>query len=195
MITFEELREVHRKEMSSQTLVPLAPDFWNSVASYLKEKMEKYEKLRTETTKFTDKVLAQFERELRNAGRVIKDLYAAREKKILLLAFTEVATEEAVDIRGMTPEEQGLFKKVVGILKSGRDKILTATLAGEKAEEKKEEEKKEPESVRVKILDKVPSFLGTDLKLYGPFEKGETVELPQKYANLLIEKGKAEPVN
>ena len=195
MISFEELREVHRKEKSSQTLVPLAPDFWKSVASYLKEKMDKYEKLRSETSKFTDKVLSQFEREIRNAGSVIKEIYTAREKKMLLMSFTEVATEEEVDIRGLTPEEQAVYKQIVTILKSSRDNVLTATLAGENAIKESETEKAEPDTVKLKILDKVPSFLGTDLKLYGPYEKGEKVELPKKYAALLLEKNKAEEIS
>ncbi|MBR9680034.1 MAG: DNA replication complex GINS family protein [Candidatus Altiarchaeota archaeon] len=194
MISFEELREIHRKEKNTQTIVPMAPDFWKSVASYLKEKMDKYEKLRGETSKFTDKVLSQFEREIRNAGRVIKEIYTAREKKMLLMGFTEVATEEEVDIRGLTTEEQAVYKQVVAILKSSRDNVLTATLAGENAIEESDEEQAEPETVKLKILDKVPSFLGTDLKLYGPYEKDETVELPTKYATLLLEKKKAKEI-
>ena len=33
--------------------------------------------------------------------------------------------------------------------------------------------------------------MGTDLNLYGPYSKGDNVELPEKYAKLLIDKGKA----
>ncbi len=194
MVTFEEIREFHRKEKSTPKLIQLPPDFWKSVADYFSEKMKKYEELKNTSSRFTDKVLTQFERELRNAGRVLLELYTLREKKMLMLAWGEAGGNKA-DIRALTPEEGELYRKIVEELKKGRDAILANALAGEKSEKREKVKEKQEDTMRVKILDKVPAFLGTDLNLYGPYEPEQTVSLPPRYAKLLIEKGKAEPVN
>ncbi|MDP2666940.1 MAG: hypothetical protein Q8P05_05580 [Candidatus Diapherotrites archaeon] len=39
---------------------------------------------------------------------------------------------------------------------------------------------------RITILAEVPSFVGTDMKEYGPYKQGESVELPQKIADLFV---------
>jgi hypothetical protein len=39
---------------------------------------------------------------------------------------------------------------------------------------------------RVKILSEIPSFVGTDMKEYGPYKPEQVVELPQKIAQLFI---------
>ena len=41
---------------------------------------------------------------------------------------------------------------------------------------------------KIKITCSVPSFLGTDLNLYGPYVKGDIVALPEKYASLIVRK-------
>ena len=46
MVTFEEIREFHRKERASPKLVQLPSDFWKKVAEYFAEKMKKYEELK-----------------------------------------------------------------------------------------------------------------------------------------------------
>ncbi|MEK6902307.1 MAG: hypothetical protein AABX02_01820, partial [archaeon] len=38
----------------------------------------------------------------------------------------------------------------------------------------------------VRILSEIPSFVGTDLKEYGPYKTGQVVELPPKIAQLFI---------
>jgi hypothetical protein len=36
------------------------------------------------------------------------------------------------------------------------------------------------------ILKNVPTFVGTDMKEYGPFSEGDEVELPEKVAKLFV---------
>ena len=194
MISFEGLREVHRKERASPKLVSIPSGFWKDVSEYFAGKMRKYEELRSNTSRFTDKVLTQFEKEIRNAGRIIKELYTLRERKIIRQAGTEVATDEKQELQDMVSEEKKIYGAIVDNLKAGRDGVLAKVLAGEKIGQKddKDGDKAESDSLKIKITDSVASFLGTDLNLYGPYEKDQLAELPTKYAKLLIEKGKAE---
>ena len=133
MISFEQLREVHRKERSKPSVLLISPSFWKEIAEYIFKKMKKYEELRKNTSRFTDKVLVKFERELRNAARVIVELYALRERKIILLAWSEVATDEKTDVRSLTPEEKEFFTRMVNVMKASRKEILDRALAGEES--------------------------------------------------------------
>ena len=131
MLSFEELRDAQRKERSNPGIQPLKPEFWKEVAEYMSNKMTKYQELSKGSSRFTDKVLAKFEREMRNAARVIVELYDLRERKILLLAWSEVATEEKVDTRPLTPEENELFSRMVQVSGRVRQDVLDKALAGE----------------------------------------------------------------
>mgnify|MGYP001617286401 CR=1 FL=1 len=42
------------------------------------------------------------------------------------------------------------------------------------------------ESMRIRILSDIPSFVGTDMKEYGPYKPQEKIELPTKIAQLFI---------
>ena len=41
------------------------------------------------------------------------------------------------------------------------------------------------------MLNDVPEFVGPDLNVYGPYKAGETQELPQMVAGMLISTGQA----
>jgi DNA replication initiation complex subunit (GINS family) len=191
VLSFEDLRDAQRKERSNPGIQPLKAEFWKDVAGYVSNKMEKYDELREGSSRFTDKVVAKFEREMRNAARVIVELYALRERKILMLAWSEVATEEKTDTRPLAPEERELFQQLVRVLKGVRQNVLDSALAGEESEVKPGKKETEHEKLRVAILEEVQAFMGTDLNLYGPYSAGEEVELPERYAKLLVDKGKA----
>ncbi len=60
---------------------------------------------------------------------------------------------------------------------------------GEKArmDEKKEEEQKcLLDYIRIEITKDIPEFVGMDLNRYGPWKKGEVVEVPRKIGEMLI---------
>ncbi len=49
-------------------------------------------------------------------------------------------------------------------------------------------------SFPVKIISDIPSFVGTDLKEYGPYKVGEIVSLPEKIAQLFVSRKLGENV-
>lgn len=55
-----------------------------------------------------------------------------------------------------------------------------------------EDAQQEQEALFVRFLEEVQKFVGPSLEIYGPFQEGDTAELPVVIANLLIEKQKAE---
>lgn len=57
----------------------------------------------------------------------------------------------------------------------------------------KEEEPK-PEKTKVRFVHPMPSFVWKDMKVYGPFDKDEEIEIFPEVAELLVRKGRAEKV-
>lgn len=58
----------------------------------------------------------------------------------------------------------------------------------EKQEETKKEEEADMTPVNVKIIADVDKFIGLDLEVYGPYTEGDTVEVPESIARLLVGK-------
>ena len=66
-----------------------------------------------------------------------------------------------------------------------------------KIEESKEETKTEepkPDMKKVRFIHPMPSFVWKDMKVYGPYDEGEEVEIFPEVAELLVRKGRAEIV-
>ena len=63
--------------------------------------------------------------------------------------------------------------------------------------------KKEPKEIKtednnklklIRFLTEIPKFIGTDLNIYGPFEREDLANLPKDIAKTLIEKKRAEEI-
>ena len=65
----------------------------------------------------------------------------------------------------------------------------------EQPTEKKQELTSTQDKKKIKFLDTVSKFVGRELEVYGPFEFGDSEELPLDLADILIDKGMAEEVN
>ena len=48
-----------------------------------------------------------------------------------------------------------------------------------------------PPLIRIKLIHPLPSFVWKDLKVYGPYDQGEEVEIFAEVANLIVRKGRA----
>lgn len=66
---------------------------------------------------------------------------------------------------------------------------------------KKEVVKKEPEpnqtpgKVKIEFIHPTPSFIWKDMKVYGPYDKGEETEMFLEVADLLVRKGRAKKIS
>jgi DNA replication initiation complex subunit (GINS family) len=50
------------------------------------------------------------------------------------------------------------------------------------------------EMVKIKILKPMPSFVWKDMKVYGPYDEGDEVDIFPEVADLMVRKGRAEKV-
>jgi hypothetical protein len=81
----------------------------------------------------------------------------------------------------MAVEEKKMFNNLLKLLAKHQE-VLSEIFAG--GERKRKAKPEDLNLVSVKILSEVPSFIGTNMKEYGPYKKGEVVEIPVKIAKL-----------
>ncbi|RLJ09813.1 MAG: hypothetical protein DRP15_02310 [Candidatus Aenigmatarchaeota archaeon] len=168
MLTFEMIRKFAHEEKTSSKLVELPKDFFKEVKDYLERKSQ-VERSKEDLW------------ELESARMVLNDLLEMREKKILIAAFYYV--KSGVKPENLIGAEKEFFKKVVESIKELR----------EKRKEEMSDEKKNLTTVA--FLESLPAFVGTDMKTYGPFNKGDIATLPEDVAELLLKKGVVRVVN
>lgn len=51
------------------------------------------------------------------------------------------------------------------------------------------------EGIMVRFIAPVPKFVGKDLRVFGPYEEGQTATLPEDIANILVKKGRAQEMD
>lgn len=183
MITYNDIYEAARKERYSEQLQPLAKNFIEEVANYLKEKKEIASK---EDEDFSD-VILKTKKQLENAITLFKELMLRRRKKILDLVL--IAAETGIskqDFENMLAFEKNLFEDLMKCVDAS-DKKLNETLNHEKKEADQKNE-------LVVFKANVEEFVGLDGEKMGPFEKGQIANIPREIAKILIDDGKAEVV-
>ena len=68
-----------------------------------------------------------------------------------------------------------------------------STLRKQLEEAKKAQKRYVYKMVTLKAVSHIPSFIGADMKIYGPFETGQVFNVPEKDAYNLISRGLAQP--
>ncbi len=174
-IDYDELRRIHRLEKNTSKLVEVEDDFVDSLSVFVEGEKKKY-------IASLKNFSASDAREFTNLKRVIEEIFLMREKKLLNKALIAAHTKE-VNEEKMAAEEKEIFRKLLRVVEEYFS--LYESLFGEK-------EKKESTLISLKILKDVPTFVGTDMKEYGPFSEGQSVELPSKIARLFVTRKIAE---
>lgn len=168
-LDYDELRRIHRLEKNTSKLVEVDDDFITSLQVFVEDEKKKY---LASLKNFS----SSDAREFTNLKRIIDDIFQMREKKILNKALISAHTSD-YDDNNMAIEEKETFKKIYKIIVEHREIFLS--LFGEV-------EKASTDLTRLSILTDVPTFVGTDMKEYGPYQEGQEVELPSKVARLFI---------
>ncbi len=182
-ITYEMLRKIQADERGSSALSVLPHGFYDSVCSMIAERKVKLAK------SFSLSEAREFE----NTLKVLRDIYALREQKMLNRALA--AAGGARDGSALSPEEKWAFDEIVRVLEKGKGwfEVLLGGEAAEAGEERGAGERPaKKEHLMVKFLVPMPEFVGADGKNYGPYEAGARAELPAGEVKLLIKRKAAE---
>jgi DNA replication factor GINS len=168
-ITFDFIRRVQRDEQNSPKLTKLPDNFFDAAYGYIKQK--KQMSLRDERKMFL---------EMKQIERLVEDIFNRRERKILNAAIISARTN--IPPENLTGDEMAFFELVVAAAKKRRDDSLRQVIVSEKKEE----------AELIVFKEDVPAFVGSDMKTYGPFKKGDIAKLPDENMRILVEQGMVE---
>lgn len=166
-ITFELIRNIQREEIRTPKLTKLPDRFYKNTTAYLERKRSA-----------SNRKVAL---EAKNVERLVEDVFNRRERKLFNMSI--IAARTGIMPDNLTDEEEGFFKAIVATIKQRRDEIIHKVL--EKTEIVKDTE------TLVVFNEDVPEFMGSDMKSYGPFKKGDISKLPEENMNVMIERGVA----
>ncbi|MBU2099677.1 hypothetical protein KKG83_00855 [Candidatus Micrarchaeota archaeon] len=173
-LDYDEIRRIYHMEKNTSKLVEVQEDFFDSLTEFLLKEKEDY------LNSMNDLDFAKA-RAFSNLKKMVEEILSLREKKILNKALVSAKTSEPNN-ELMALEEKKMFEQILKILESHKS-LTESVFVGKQAKESKE---KSLNKVLVRILSEIPSFIGTDMKEYGPFKKNDKVELPPKIAKLFV---------
>jgi DNA replication factor GINS len=205
----EKLWGILYKERNTASLQELPETFCEEVSEYM-------EKLAEEKGEADERRRELVEDEIRNARMKVEDIIRRRIGKIVKLASSGMKTAP----KGMLEEEQMIFEGVKSHVEEGKEKIFALILGekegkSEKMDAEKENEKdvthfdqtfskfdeasspapvpaknKNEELHIVRILEDIPTFMGTDGRIYK-VRKEDVIMLPKTNAEILCKRGVA----
>ncbi len=197
MMTYEELLKAWRAEREAEGLAKLPEDFYERVAELISALRAS---LKMADTRALKTRLAQAE--LENVLKMVEDIFWWRLDK----ALRALRAGQPLDPAELTPEERGLLGPLEAALTSAR-KFLEGLLRGElrqpappaqaataaevPASEGAVLGEGHAKLMLVRILTDVPALVGADMKVHGPFKRGDVAFIPAENALGLIRKGLA----
>ena len=172
MLSYEDVMKVRRLEQNAARLVKLDKNFYDQLRDFIEKEKE------LQKQEFSMDRAKEFE----NLKTAVYDVYFMREKKILNQALRQSRTGGA-DLEHMQPVEKDLFDNLSEFLNRGRSEMDSLFSHKEQPGKRVAEDLNK---VSIMLLEDVPSFMGTDLKEYGPFQKESHASLPAPIAELLL---------
>lgn len=166
-ISLKTLIEILRNELSTLNLQPLGETFYEEIREYL-TKIKFFEK---EAESREEKSLLRRKQEL--VERIVSELAKIRIAKNVILGITGTELPENVPW-----EEQSFYVRIKLELKSFLQEICVST--------------PENEYAVVRVLEKIPSFVGIDGRPYGPYNPEDICTIPHRNARIFIIKGVAQ---
>ena len=210
-ITYITLRKIQQAEKNSPQITKINKDFYHNVNFFLHELEQRLEE---EKKPQKQMLLAE---ECQNIEKIIRNIYEQREKKIMLAAISK-ARGGNPSINTFLPDEKTFFDELYHNIVLFRNRIFKTdekiegelnqhapestskqqkeptTIIEEKQEEKKLEKKNPNSNPILRIVEDIPSFVGTDNKTYTLHHK-DIVSLPKDMSKMLIDKKVAIKIN
>jgi len=200
-ITYQTIQDLARVEAQRAELQKLDSTFFIDLISYLSDKKNilknaEGDDLFSSTEKENTRI------QLENVQKLLDKLYDRRERKIVNMALDKSRVGGAlIDTNLMLNEEKLMFNKLNEVFNTYREGILTKIKDGkapvfkETALDDPKEKKASGDTQLVRFLSAVPKFVGKNLETIGPFDEEDVANLPKDIAKVLIEKGRAEPMD
>jgi DNA replication factor GINS len=178
---YNELNEVWKRELETDELEKLPPNFYSRIADYLRRLGEESRMLDKRTMKAN-----LLKKEAQNVKHMTLDIIRTRHKKIV----KKITKGEKVQSDVLTVEEEKTY--------AGFSSLPETYLAFAKNILRGHEPTIEMDQTHkrcvLRFVKDVPAIIGTDMKIYGPFRVEDVASLPIQNAKALIKQAIAEKV-
>jgi DNA replication factor GINS len=178
---YNELNEVWKRELESDELEKLSPDFYSRIADYMRRLKEESRMLDKRTVK-----ASLLKKEMQNAKRMVHNLIRTRFKKIV----RKTTKGEKVQSNVLTVEEEKIYTSFSSLTEtywSFAKNVLRGYVP-------KVDIEQEHKKAVLRFLKDVPAIIGADMKTYGPFKVEDVASLPVENAKVLIKQALTEKV-
>ncbi|MFT4311767.1 MAG: hypothetical protein ACMXYF_00895 [Candidatus Woesearchaeota archaeon] len=210
-ITYEKLFDYVRTEATDASLQKLPESFFADIIFYLQSKKVALDKAKQTDSLFGSSQYDDVVLQLKNAKKLIEELYDRREKKIIHLALSKSRTRSnVIDTSNLLDQERSFFQQLVDICTQQRATIIENIFelrhpSGQTIDELEKEQTSEQskgkesgnspnESTMYVCLEDIPELVGPDMETYGPFSQNQQIELPKDLASILLESKRIEPI-
>lgn len=222
VISYETLFDVLRKESNREDLQSLPDTFYEDVASFIAEKkLDSSSRGRIEYENSKKIVRELYERRERkilllalnkartNSGIIDSSVLLEREKsffeaivhelehhkKEMLLVIEQgvpkTDAEKAEEQEVQVPEDKEV-QNAASEKKAAEPVVAEKPIKEDEPKDKRNSPQIEAGEKKVKFLVSVPKFVGKDMTIFGPFNPGDTTNLPEDVAAILEKKGRVE---
>lgn len=202
-ITYDKLFEILRIERTDPNLQKLPSTFFADVRAYLKLKQDSIDKSKDSTDLFAAEHVETAQQQIRNATKILTDIYDRRERKIMNLALNKAkAASHSIDTSHLLTEEKALFTQIVSMLAAQRNTVqqlltssvapvvvspVSLSIAAANSDVKKAENFAVSEK-NYEVIEAVSEFFGPDMKHYGPYAVGDRASFSDQIARILLKK-------
>ena len=180
---YDRLYDAWLKEKRNAELQKLPKDFYGQVADYIGRIRQEGKMLDQKSTKA--RLISQ---ERLKVKRLTRELAKLRLRKLV----EHAGTSTSVAREALTSEEERILSQMKPSLENFQS-LLRDLLRGQTSKAKAPSEP--PEKMLVRFLQEVPSIVGADLKVYGPFSIEDVATLPVENAKVLVKQGVAMEVD
>jgi DNA replication initiation complex subunit (GINS family) len=182
-MSYEELYNIWRKEKESDDLQSISKSYFLKISQLIKAIIEEGRMLDRNSEKSAILI-----KEKENVVMMAKDLVRIRFCKMLRY----IEHDEPILINRLTHEEETIYSGF-RVTNKNFNKMLKQILIGQKPQIKNIGGV-EPKRILVRFLQAIPSIVGSDMKIYGPFMVEDITTLPSENAQILIKNGLATEV-
>lgn len=195
VLTYEALYSFLRQEKLKPEIQSLDAAFYAQVLKYFSEKKAILESQQKKESIFASASVAATRVQIENLQKILKEFYERREYKIVQIALLSSRTgEPVVSTSALLKEELDLYRQLMHLLDAYRSGILGKLLSCEQPAVRVESAVTVGSAapVLLRFLAAVPSFVGLDLQVYGPFEADDVACLPKELTDVLVQRGRAQ---
>lgn len=206
VITYDTLYDLLRREKTGNEIQKLDLNFFQDVINYLKEKQTLLDDKKKDHGLFGFEEKKKISQQIENTHKILKDLYDWREKKIMALARDVSRTNGLlVNKAPLLPEEQLFYDDLLATMDKFRKGVLhnlltlnVPTIGSGGGSTGKDLEpkplKRDVKNIKLRFTNPVSQFLGPNMVKFGPYKAGQTAELPEIVAKIILKQGNGEVV-